>query len=113
MLPAVAQGAVGIETRADDARARDMVARINDTISEIAVAAERGFLAALDGSCRTPLAGYATVEGAQIAFRGMALTPDGAQVFETSRDGAAADAARLGTDAGEEVRRTGGAALTF
>jgi hydroxymethylbilane synthase len=53
------------------------------------------------------------VDGAQIAFRGMALTPDGARVFETSRAGAAADAARLGTDAGEEVRRTGGAALTF
>ena len=113
MLPAVAQGAVGIETREGDRRTRDMVARINDALSEIAVAAERGFLAALDGSCRTPLAGHATVDGGQIAFRGMALTPDGAKVFEASRAGEAADAARLGTDAGEEVRRNGGAALTF
>lgn len=113
MLPAVAQGAVGIETRDGDRRTREMAARINDALSEIAVAAERGFLAALDGSCRTPLAGHATVDGGRIAFRGMALTPDGAQVFETSRAGDAADAARLGTDAGEEVRRSGGAALTF
>ncbi len=81
MLPAVAQGAVGIEIRSGDPRIAGMIATINDEISAIAVAAERGFLAALDGSCRTPLAGHATVEQGAVSFRGMALTPDGTQAF--------------------------------
>ncbi len=113
MLPAVAQGAVGIEIRSAHTKARELVAAINDPVSATAVDTERGFLAALDGSCRTPLAGHANVEGGRIAFRGMALTPDGVHVFETSRAGNAADATRLGRDAGEEVRLTGGALLTF
>ena len=60
-LPAVGQGAIGIEARADDARTREMLARIDHADTSTAVACERAFLAALDGSCKTPIAGHATV----------------------------------------------------
>ena len=73
--------------------------------------APRGFLAALDGSCRTPLAGLAVIEGERVRFRGAALTPDGRQVFEAVREGPVSEAAALGADAGREVHRLGGAAI--
>jgi hydroxymethylbilane synthase len=65
-------------------------------------------LAALDGSCRTPIAGLASVDGDALSFRGMILRPDGSEVFETSRHGAIADAMRLGADAGRELKARGG-----
>ena len=74
---------------------------------------ERAFLAALDGSCRTPLAGHATVTAGQISFRGHALTHDGVHCFETTRTGAAADAERLGREAGEQVKAEGGSLIAF
>ena len=70
MLPALAQGAVGLETRAGDDVIRDLVAAVNDQATAVTVAAERGFLAALDGSCRTPIAGLAVIEGERVQFRG-------------------------------------------
>ena len=66
------------------------------------------FLAALDGSCRTPIAGLATVDGDAVSFRGMILRTDGSEVHETSRQGAVADAERLGADAGRELKTRGG-----
>lgn len=108
MLPAVAQGAIGIEIRDDDARLRDMLAPVNDEATEIAVACERAFLAALDGSCRTPIAGHAIVREDRLEFRGEALTLDGRMTFAAERSGPIADAARLGRDAGEEVKARGG-----
>ncbi len=113
MLPAVAQGAIGIEIRASDQRTARMVAAIDDAATQVTIACERAFLSALDGSCRTPLAGHAILAGDRIQFRGHALTLDGVHCFETTRDGSAGDAARLGTDAGEEVRRLGGALISF
>ncbi len=113
MLPAVAQGAIGIEIRASDQRTARMVAAINDPATHATITCERAFLSALDGSCRTPLAGHAILTGDRIHFRGHALTLDGVHCFETTRDGSAGDAARLGTDAGEEVRRLGGALISF
>jgi hydroxymethylbilane synthase len=106
--PAVGQGAVGIEARADDTRTRDLIAKIAHRDTFIALAAERAFLAALDGSCRTPIAGYATIDGDALNFRGMILKPDGSAVHETARQGRVADAETLGTDAGEELKRRGG-----
>ncbi len=103
-LPAVGQGAVGIETRLDDARTRDMVAKIDHPDTTTAVVCERAFLAVLDGSCRTPIAGYATLDGDALRFRGMILRPDGSEFFETSRAGARRDAAALGADAGSELK---------
>jgi hydroxymethylbilane synthase len=108
-LPAVAQGAIGVETRADDDRTRAFLAPINDEETAIAVAAERAFLAALDGSCRTPIAGHATVSGGHVHFRGMIVQLDGSAAFEASRQGPIADAVRLGDDAGRELRGRAGA----
>ena len=103
-LPAVGQGAIGIETRADDDRTRDLVARIGDPDTLTALTAERAFLAVLDGSCRTPIAGHARVAGNTVTFRGLILRPDGSESLETSRSGAAAEAVALGIDAGRELK---------
>ena len=103
-LPAVGQGAIGIETRADDRRTRDLLAAINHPDTLTAIGAERAFLAVLDGSCRTPIAGHARIAAGAVAFRGLILRPDGSEALETSRTGAAADAARLGADAGQELK---------
>jgi hydroxymethylbilane synthase len=108
MLPAVAQGAIGIEIRDDDRHMRDLLRPVNHVPTEIAVACERAFLASLDGSCRTPIAGHAIIDGEQLKFRGEALTLDGRMTFTAERSGALADAARLGRDAGEEVKAKGG-----
>lgn len=77
MLPAVAQGAIGIEVRADDAEAIAALAPLNHAPTALAVAAERGVLDALDGSCRTPIAAYAVMTGARLFLKAEALTPDG------------------------------------
>jgi hydroxymethylbilane synthase len=103
-LPAVGQGAIGIETRADDRRTRDLVDAIGDGDTLTALTAERAFLAVLDGSCRTPIAGHARVAGRTVAFRGLILRPDGSEALETSRSGAAAEAAALGAEAGRELK---------
>jgi hydroxymethylbilane synthase len=108
MLPAVAQGAIGIEIRDNDKRMRDLLRAVNHEPTEIAVACERAFLATLDGSCRTPIAGHAIMDGEQLKFRGEALTPDGRMTFTAERAGALSDAQRLGRDAGEEVKAKGG-----
>ncbi len=103
MLPAVAQGAIGITCRADDARAHRLLVPLDHAESHVRVTAERAFLAVLDGSCRTPIAALAELDGDKLAFRGLIIRPDGGQVFKTSRAGTAADAAELGRDAGQEL----------
>lgn len=103
--PAVAQGAIALEARVDDARIRTMLAPLNHPETAVAVTAERAFLAALDGSCRTPIAGYARIDGASVHFRGLIIRPDGSETLETSRTGAISEAVRLGTDAGTELKR--------
>lgn len=113
MLPAIAQGAIGIEIREDDEATRALLASINHYESHAAVACERAFLKALDGSCRTPIAGHATLNGKTLSFRGHALTLDGIHCFETTREGAVEDAARMGEDAGQEVKARGGALIAF
>jgi hydroxymethylbilane synthase len=107
--PAVGQGAVGIEARANDKRTRELVDKIAHRDTFTALVAERAFLAALDGSCRTPIAGHATITGDALHFRGMILKPDGSEAHETTRQGRSSDAAKLGADAGEELKRRGGA----
>jgi hydroxymethylbilane synthase len=103
-LPAVGQGAIAIAVRAGDERVGAMVAPIFDPATGHALAAERGFLAVLDGSCRTPIAGHARLFGDAIAFRGQVLRPDGSECLEVARHGSLADAAALGRDAGLELR---------
>ena len=113
MLPAVAQGCIGIETRDDDDATRDILAPLNHGETASAVTCERAFLAALDGSCRTPLAGHAHLADGRVIFRGHALTLDGVHCFETTRDGSPEDAARMGREAGEEVKAMGGSLIAF
>jgi hydroxymethylbilane synthase len=104
-LPAVGQGAITIEGREDDERTRDLLAKIDHTDTSTALACERAFLAVLDGSCRTPIAGHAVLDGDAISFRGIILRPDGSEAYETSRTGNRRDAVALGADAGTELKR--------
>jgi hydroxymethylbilane synthase len=107
-LPAAGQGAIAIETRRDDERVNALVAVIDDRDTEAAVAAERGFLALLDGSCRTPIAAHAAVEHDRIRFRGLIVSPDGQEAYEATREGLRSEAAQLGADAAREVRERAG-----
>lgn len=98
MLPAVAQGAIGIERRADDSRAGDMLAAIHDHETGQRLAAERAFLAALDGSCETPIAGLAELDGTTLRLRGEVLRPDGSEAISDDQTCAVEDGAELGRE---------------
>ncbi len=97
MLPAVAQGAIGIERRRDDARVAHLLEPIADGPTGLRLACERAFLAALDGSCQTPIAGLAELAGGSIRFRGEILRPDGSEVIAGDETGAVEDSAEIGT----------------
>lgn len=103
-LPAVGQGAIAVETRGGDKRVRQYLAALDDADTATALAAERAFLAALDGSCRTPIAGHAWIEDGRLHLRGLVLRPDGSEAYETSRSGDRAEAAELGAEAGAELK---------
>jgi hydroxymethylbilane synthase len=103
MLPAVAQGAIGIERRADDARTKHMLDAIHDTDTGHRLAAERAFLAALDGSCETPIAGLAILEGDTIHLRGEVLRPDGSEKITRSGSAPITEAATLGTNLAKDI----------
>lgn len=103
MLPAIAQGTIGIERRIDDMRAKHMLAVIHHAETGHRLAAERTFLATLDGSCETPIGGLAVIEGDQLWLRGEILKPDGSQVFIGERRGPIADGAFMGKELGEEL----------
>ena len=112
MLPAIAQGAIGIERRMDDPRAADMLAAIHDRATGEQLAAERAFLATLDGSCETPIAGLAELNGTNMRLRGQVLRPDGSDAIGddvtcTISDGAAATECLIedGAKAGREMAR--------
>lgn len=109
MLPAAAQGAIGIECRLDDARVRTLLAAIDHAPTGIAVTAERGLLEKLDGSCRTPIGALAVaVSGDRLRLDGLVVRPDGSGLMTTSREGPAALALAMGRDAGEELKRCAG-----
>lgn len=109
MLPAVAQGAIGIEARSGDDRIRDLLAPLNDDQAATCVAAERALLRSLDGSCRTPIAAHARYEGqGGLHLRAEILLPDGSRHFSAERNGAQGDAEKLGLDAGDELRAAAG-----
>jgi hydroxymethylbilane synthase len=103
MLPAVAQGAIGIACRSGDAKTRDLLQALNDASTATAVGCERAFLAQLDGSCRTPIAGLAEIAGGSLRFRGLVLNPEGTEWHEVEQRGAPADAATIGVESGREL----------
>ncbi|WP_406735998.1 hydroxymethylbilane synthase [Thioclava sp. GXIMD4215] len=98
MLPAVAQGAIGIERRVDDARAAQLLSPIHDIPTEQRLTVERAFLATLDGSCETPIAGLALIEGDEIWMRGEILRPDGSECLRAEGRASLSDAGELGID---------------
>lgn len=108
MLPAVGQGAIGVERRAGDDGTRALLAPIGHAETAVRVRAERAFLAALDGSCRTPIAALAEVEGDELRLRGLVASPDGQAVFAAERRGPVGDAEALGRDAAGEIRAAAG-----
>lgn len=110
-LPAAGQGAIAIETRESDLRTRELLKRIDHADTFTALACERAFLAVLDGSCKTPIGGYAEISGDTIHLRGLLAHPDGAPSVAHELRGARADAVRIGTEAGQFVRRTAPAGL--
>ena len=116
MLPAVAQGAIGVEIRADDERMAEALAPLNHEPTALAVTAERAFLARLEGSCRTPIAALGELldgpagapTGHRFAFRGMILSPDGQRCFKARREGRPEEAIRLAEDAAAEILAAAG-----
>ncbi|HEY4266020.1 MAG TPA: hydroxymethylbilane synthase, partial [Micropepsaceae bacterium] len=119
-LPALCQGAIGIECRNDDSTTGQLLAAIDDAPSHLAIACERGFLAGLDGSCRTPIAGLAEIEDGRLAFRGEVLSMDGRNSWSVSRDigfdsgmgeYARTQAYAAGQDAAREIRERAGTDL--
>ena len=109
MLPAVAQGAIGLERRAADARVERYFAALNDPATATRVAAERAVLAVLDGSCKTPIAAFAELQpDGALRLRALILRPDGSEHHSTERIGSPADTVRLGEDAGAELRQAAG-----
>ncbi|KAG4205495.1 hypothetical protein ERO13_A04G108500v2 [Gossypium hirsutum] len=106
MLPAVAQGAIGIACRSDDEKMANYLASLNHEETRLAVSCERAFLETLDGSCRTPIAGYASKDkDCNCIFKGLVASPDGTRVLETSRKGSYhfEDMVSMGKDAGKEL----------
>jgi hydroxymethylbilane synthase len=107
MLPAVAQGAIGIEMRSGDTKTRALFEPANHRDTDLAVTLERAFLEALDGSCKTPLAGLATFAADRtLSFAGCVLSPDGQRRHDVARQAKitnAAEARALGSDAGRDL----------
>ncbi|WP_297619146.1 hydroxymethylbilane synthase [uncultured Roseicyclus sp.] len=108
MLPAVAQGAIGIERRQGDSRAAAMLEAIHHGPTGQRLAAERAFLAGLDGSCQTPIAGLAELDGGTLRLRGEILRPNGSEVLTDDRTAPVADGAALGTEMARDLRARAG-----
>jgi hydroxymethylbilane synthase len=107
-LPAVGQGAIGIEARENDKRTQEILTRIDHADTSTVIACERAFLAELDGSCKTPIGGNATLSGSVLQFRGLIAKPDGSAAHETAVAGARKDAITIGADAGRALRQYAG-----
>ena len=102
-LPAPGQGAIAITARSGDARTLEALRAVSDAATMTALTAERAFLAELEGSCRTPIAGLARLEAGRLRLMGEVLRPDGSERFDISAEGAPADAERLGREAGRDL----------
>lgn len=110
ILPAAGQGAIGIETRADDDAVIAMLSAIDHADTALRVAAERAVLAALDGSCRTPIGALADFDasGSEVTLRALVARPDGSELHRGERRGVRSDAVAMATELGAELRATMG-----
>jgi len=113
MLPAVGQGVLAVECRALDETVRRLLAPLHDEPSAACVLAERSMLAALDGSCRTPIAGLARIDGDRLSLDALLLSPDGTAERRGSLAGPVSDAASIGAALGEQLRRDAGPEFGF
>jgi len=111
MLPAIAQGAIGIERRADDSATAALLEAIHDMPTGDRLLAERTFLRTLDGSCETPIAGLAVLEGGTLILRGEVLRPDGSDALQGTRSGDAADGERMGEALAQKLLTKAGPGL--
>jgi hydroxymethylbilane synthase len=106
--PAPAQGAIGLEIRADDTRTAELIAPLDHQPTHTAVRAERALLAALDGSCRTAIGAVSRIEGGRLTLKGEILSPDGQVAVGGSLSGSASDPARIGHELGNILRDKAG-----
>jgi hydroxymethylbilane synthase len=111
LLPAIGQGALALECRADDAPTSELLAAIEDPVAAAATAAERSFLAAIGGDCNTPLAAYAEVAGERLTLRALVTDPEGRERIATARTGRVADGPALGREAAEQLLASGAGRL--
>ncbi|HRF44021.1 MAG TPA: hydroxymethylbilane synthase [Candidatus Competibacteraceae bacterium] len=102
-LPAIGQGAIGVECRLDDTRTLELIAGLDDPATHIRVTAERAFNAKLQGGCQIPIAGYALLENGQIWLRGLVGEPNGSQIIAGEIRGSSVDAGNLGVALAEEL----------
>jgi hydroxymethylbilane synthase len=110
-VPAVGQGIIGIECRAEDARSIELVRALNDTLAWQCCEAERAFALRLQGSCQSPIAGHARIEGGRIYLRGVIGSPDGQEIYRGDHDGAVADLQAVGTALADRLLDAGARAL--
>src|SRR5439155_4052663 len=111
MLPAVGQGALGLECRTDDPETQELLGRLDDFATRQAVLAERAFLRAMGGGCQVPMGAAAMVSGPSLTLRAAVLSPDGSQRLEAQATGPASEAERLGETVAQQLRDQGAAAL--
>jgi len=107
MLPAVAQGALALECRSDDAATLKRLAALEDAETRVRIEAERGFLARIEGGCQVPIAGHATVEDGQVVFRALVASLDGTRIIRGERRGPAGQAREMGVSVAEELLSRG------
>ncbi len=110
-LPAIGQGALGLEFRSDDQAIRDLLVPLHHEDTALAVQAERSFLERLEGGCQVPIGGYGRAEGDRVHFTGLVATIDGAGIFRTSRSASRKDAVHLGIQVAEELLDSGARAV--
>jgi len=105
ILPAVAQGAIGVQARDNDEFIISLVKKINDEVSNICVKAERAFLKIMDGSCKTPMAAYCQNQNGKLHLKALICSPDGKEIYETYKIGQLEEAERIGIEAGFEIKK--------
>ncbi len=106
-LPAVNQGIIGIECRSDDSRMRSLLGLLDDSATRAAMDAERAFAGRLGGSCQSPIAGHATLDGNRLTLEGLVAEPDGSRLLRDSITGSAEDSRRLGEELADRVLAAG------
>lgn len=111
MVPAVCQGVIGIECRSDDAHIIEVLEPLNDTNTAITSAAERAFLETLEGSCKTPLAALATLEGNSLTLNCLLASTDGKIFYRAHKEGDASDAGAMGVEAANDIKQQAGEAF--